>query len=400
MRRVRQFLGAGAGLGLASALPLAAGPYDGAAGTAGSLAVAHTDAEIAGWATGFADLVRGLAQIDTPAYGYASFGAGEYTLGPVLRETQDDVYDVVSLGDGGRVTLTFAEPIGDGPGWDFAVFENAFAGSFLELAFVEVSSDGVNFFRFDAYSETQTTTQIGSFGVIDPTNVRNLAGKYAGGYGTPFDLAELAGRSPLLNVNAITHVRVVDVVGTINPDYATRDALDRVINEPWPTPFGTGGFDLDGVAVRHFASSLPTGYAAWRVARFSEAELDDVSVSGDAADPDGDGLPNLLEYALGGAPRDASDGAALAPRLVRAEGRIGLAYRPASEVVDLLWSVEWSADLVGWDGTAAAILPPGDGASPATPLSDGEVAVFARATLVEVPRQFLRLRVSPLVATP
>ena len=170
--------------GLASAASLPGGSYYGAAGTAGSLAVAYTDAEIAGWATGFADLVRGPARIDNVGAGYASFGVGEYAVGAVRRETQDDVYDVVALGDGGSITLTFAEPIGDGPGWDFAVFENAFAGSFLELAFVEVSSDGVHFFRFDTYSETPTSTQVGGFGVIDPTNVHNLAGKYVGGFGS------------------------------------------------------------------------------------------------------------------------------------------------------------------------------------------------------------------------
>ncbi len=375
------------GLALASALPLAAGPYDGATGAAGSLAVAHTDPAIAGWATGFADLVRGPAQAGAPANGFASFGAGDYALGPVLRETPDDVYDVVSLGDGGRVTLTFDRPVADGPGWDFAVFENGFAGSFLELAFVEVSSDGVNFFRFDAYSETPSATQIGGFGVIDPTNVRNLAGKHVGGFGTPFDLAELAGRSPLLDIRAITHVRVVDVVGSIDPALASRDALGRVINDPWPTPFATGGFDLDGVAVRHFAAAAPTGYAAWRAIYFTSSELAAAAVASDAADPDGDGRPNLLEYALGTSPRDASDGGVNTPELTFADGRLALAYvRPANRA-DVVYAVEWSADLVSWSADSARLELPVE-----TPLAEGtRVAVAARAALSAEPRQFLRL---------
>lgn len=388
MRFVSQWMLAG----LASASSLAGGPYDGAAGTAGSLAVAHTDPGIAGWATGFADLVRGLAQIDTPAYGHASFGVGEYSLGAVRRETQDDVYDVVSLGDGGRITLTFSEPLGDGPGWDFAVFENGFAGSFLELAFVEVSSDGVNFFRFDAYSETPTATQIGSFGVIDPTNVRNLAGKYVGGYGTPFDLAELAGRSPLLDVHAITHVRVIDVIGTIDPAYASTDALGRIVNEPWPTPFATGGFDLDGVAVRHFASALDTGYAAWRATHFGPDELSDPLVAGDSADPDGDGRGNLLEYALGTLPRDAADGAVNAPALALAGDRLSLSYTRPEDRADLLYVVEWSADLATWHAGADHLE-----AAAETPTTDGVlVTVTARPSMAGQPRQFLRLNVSAL----
>jgi len=386
----------GAGLCLASALPLVAGSYDGAAGTPGSLAVAYTDPEIAGWATGFTDLLRGYAQVDQPDYGYAEFGSGAYALGPVRRETSADVYDVVSLGDGGRITLTFAEPIGDGPGWDFAVFENGFAGSFLELAFVEVSSDGVNFFRFDAYSETPAGTQIGSFGVVDPTNLRNLAGKYVGGQGTPFDLAELVGRSPLLDIHAITHVRIVDVIGTIDPAYASRDVLGRIINEPWPTPFATGGFDLDGVAVRHFASAAQTGYAAWRADHFNASELADAAVSGDAADPDGDGRPNLLEYALGTLPRDAGDGSLNTPSLAVAADRLALAYVRPADRSDLVYSVEWSSDLATWHADASHL-----DAAVETSASGGTlVSVAARLALSEQPRQFLRLRVAPVSSTP
>ncbi|MCU0794007.1 MAG: hypothetical protein MUE42_14410 [Opitutaceae bacterium] len=390
MRAARQILGLFACLVLVSARPLAGGPYDGAAGTPGSLAVAHTDAAIAGWATGVAELVRGPAQAGMPSYGLATFGAEEFVLGPVRRETPDDVYDVVSLGDGGRVTVTFARPIADGEGWDFAVFENAFAGSFLELAFVEVSSDGVNFFRFDAYSETPTGTQVGSFAAIDPTNVRNLAGKHAGGFGTPFDLAELAGRSPLLDIGAITHVRVIDVAGAIDPALASFDALGRAVNDPWPTPFATGGFDLDGVAVRHFAAEPVDGYAAWRAARFTAGELAEAAVAGDGADPDGDGLCNLLEYALGGEPRDPADAAAITPRLRHADGRLGLAYRMAEGVTGVLWAVEWSTDLVTWDDTYASFE--------ATQVDlTGEVVVWARRTLATEPRQFMRLRVARLL---
>ena len=71
------------------------------------------------------------------------------------------------------------------------------------------------------------------------------------GYGTPFDLEELRG-SEGLDIDRITHVRLVDVVGTIDPQYATRDYKGRIVNDPWPTNdtiWGSGGFDLTGVAV-------------------------------------------------------------------------------------------------------------------------------------------------------
>jgi len=162
---------------------------------------------------------------------------------------------VLSLGDGGRVTLTFSPPVADGAGADFAVFENGFATTgtaiFAELAFVEVSSNGVDFVRFPAVSCTPAATQTGTFGTLDPRNLHNLAGKYPAGYGTPFDLAELAG-SPGLDINRITHVRLIDVTGDVN-GHGSRDSAGNWINDPFPTNFQTSGFDLDAVGVIHQA---------------------------------------------------------------------------------------------------------------------------------------------------
>ena len=165
-----------------------------------------------------------------------------------MATDKSGVNGVVSLGDGGMATLTFTQPIYDGPGWDFAVFENSFSNDFLELAFVEVSSDGVNFVRFDATSEVQTTLQVDGFGFTDPTEINNLAGKYKGMYCTPFDLNELNGISGI-DIQSITHVRVVDVIGSVAESFATYDANGNKINDPYPTDFASGGFDLDAVGV-------------------------------------------------------------------------------------------------------------------------------------------------------
>ena len=55
----------------------------------------------------------------------------------------------------------------------------------------------------------------------------------------------------LLDKNKVTHVRLIDVVGDINPDYASYDSEGHVVNDPWPTPFNSSGFDLDAVGVIH-----------------------------------------------------------------------------------------------------------------------------------------------------
>ena len=222
------------------------GPFCGGVGTEGCNAIAANDNQIVAWATNVV-VTRGPQNISNPNSPLASHGTDADAVGPA---TMNNSMEVVSLGDGGSALITFERPIRNGEGPDFAVFENDNVGNFLELAFVEVSSDGVHFVRFPATSLTPTETQTGSFALTDPTFINNLAGKFRIGYGTPFDLAELAD-SANIDLDNIVYVRVIDVVGCINPQYATYDAFGHIVNDPWPTDFASSGFDLAGVGVIH-----------------------------------------------------------------------------------------------------------------------------------------------------
>ncbi|MFN0126223.1 MAG: hypothetical protein ACKV19_06005 [Verrucomicrobiales bacterium] len=328
-----------------------AGPYPPAAGRVGSDAIAADDGGIVGWAVEAVSLQRGPEEIDDPLSPQASYGSETSALGPsdVLGNVDQPEpgttapKPAVSLGDGGSITLRFNPPIRHGAGPDFAVFENGIAfngGSrfFMELAFVEASSDGVQFVRFPAFSETPVTSQIGSFAAIDPTNVRNLAGKYMAGYGTPFDLAELAD-APGLDLQSVTHLRIIDVVGSLDPRYARHDSLGRVVNDPWPTFLTTSGFDLDAVAVLHQAAN---GYPAWRTG-FAWA----TSQSDPAADPDGDGVPNLLEYAFQLPPLQPVPPPPLSV-VLSDEGWSASLPSWRAEAPDLTRVVEVSSDLLSW----------------------------------------------------
>lgn len=212
-------------------------------GQPGTTALYKDSSAFVAWANK-CKIIRGLQDISSPAIGYANVGDSACALG-IAGTT-----GIVSLGDGGSATLQFNSYIIDGAGPDLAVFENGFDDTFLELAFIEVSSDGIHFFRFPAISNTDTTTQTWSFGLTDATKINNLAGKYRGEYGTPFDLADIPD-TVLLDKQAITHVKVIDVVGCIQNQYCSRDMNHHKINDPWPTDFGSGGFDLDAVGVIH-----------------------------------------------------------------------------------------------------------------------------------------------------
>lgn len=230
----------------------AAGPFAPAAGQVGSSAISKDSASITHWATAYRDYLPGSDLADTwktpeKALGAATGGSG----------------DIVSLGNGGSITLSFGGSIVNGAGADFAVFENSFSDTFLELARVEVSSNGIDFFRFPAYSLTPAA--VGAFGSIDPTNLggplvagssgsfhEGFAGKYRAGFGTPFDLSALQGTSGL-DLDDVRYVRIVDVLGN-GSEFDDFPGTPNPIFDPYKTT-GSAGFDLEAIGVLHFVAA-------------------------------------------------------------------------------------------------------------------------------------------------
>lgn len=174
----------------------------------------------------------------------ASFGNVNLALGPATGS----VTDVLSLGDSGIATLSFDQFIMDGPGYDFAIFENGFMDNYIEMGHVEVSSDGIHFFRFPSTTEIPLDAQSSNASFTDCRMINNLAGKYRLGYGTPFDLSELP-NDPDLNKDAVKFVRVIDVIGAVSGNHVTTDQFGTIVNDPYPTPFESGGFDLEAIGI-------------------------------------------------------------------------------------------------------------------------------------------------------
>ena len=240
-----------------------AGPYPPAAGEAGSHAISMDDPALISWATGYQEYIVGANVDQTWEMPQNALGKAEGTS-----------FDIVALGSGGSITLTFDPPVENGEGWDFAVFENSFSDRYLELAYVEVSSNGTDFIRFDSIS--LTANPVPGYGNIDPTDVDGLAGKYRQGFGTPFDLADLSDKPGVLSgdvdLSGISHIRIVDVVG----NGTSTDSSGAIIYDPYPTA-GSAGFDLDAVGVSNGAPYPAGEYVPPEL----PAEDDDAGFGGD-----------------------------------------------------------------------------------------------------------------------
>ncbi|WP_144685194.1 PEP-CTERM sorting domain-containing protein [Desulfobotulus alkaliphilus] len=211
------------------------GPHAPEAGRAGSTAIPMDHEGIIGWASGWQEYLPGEA-VEDP------WMKPDKALGRASGITSD----VVSLGWGGSLTLTFDYPIENKKGYNLAVFSNSFSDTFLELAFVEVSTDGQTFVRFP--NESLTQNPVHAFGHVNPTHIDGFAGKYRAGFGTPFDLDQLKEEDAVIggevDLSRIVYVRLVDVKG----DGSLKDSFGNPVYAPYPTKI-SAGFDLDGVAV-------------------------------------------------------------------------------------------------------------------------------------------------------
>ncbi|MBP1629590.1 MAG: aggregation factor core protein MAFp3, isoform [Bacteroidetes bacterium] len=203
--------------------------FDGAVGTVGCQAISISNPNVNSWAKGV-QVKRGT--ISNSSTVYASFGK------PYMAQGRPDstTTSAISLGNRGEAIVTFDRPIINGNGYDFAVYENSFSPTYLELAFVEVSSDGINYFRFPAISNASSEQN------INPTLINNLAGKYQVGYGTPFDLSTIP-NNILLDKSNVRFVKLIDVIGGQDTDIN-----GNIIYDASSGGYSTG-FDFTGICI-------------------------------------------------------------------------------------------------------------------------------------------------------
>jgi hypothetical protein len=138
---------------------------------------------------------------------------------------------------------------------------------------------------------------------------------------------------------------------------------------------------LYGTTWRNYAYALSTPYELWTAANPTFAALP-AEQRAPLADPDGDGIPNLLEYALGTDPASASD----RPEVIvdTSGNHLTLSFTPEN-IAGVRFIIEASSDLSDWSQTedVTDLLTAGQ---PYTHQDSADLSTN--------PRRFLRLRVS------
>ena len=129
-------------------------------------------------------------------------------------------------------------------------------------------------------------------------------------------------------------------------------------------------------------------YAAWRQQQFSTAELASPTISGDSADPDGDGIPNFMEYALGLSPKTASTAGlpVVGVQVIGSKTYLTLTFTKLRALADVGYTVQVSSELQIWNSGSAYTVRVDNGST--------DQAVYCDLTAIQdVPHRFIRLAV-------
>ena len=172
-----------------------------------------------------------------------------------------------------------------------------------------------------------------------------------------------------------------------------------------PNTVGTGSFPNITVTASNSVAPAATQNFGLNVVTFAPNYLASFGLTGAAAaltaDPDGDGLANLLEYALGMNPKSAAVTRCRCPSSgSTAASRTFDLFSRSSVATDLTYTVQASADLQTWtdlassSGGAATTGPGFVQESGSAPVFNVEVRDVVPVDPVTGPQRFLRLRVS------
>ena len=124
------------------------------------------------------------------------------------------------------------------------------------------------------------------------------------------------------------------------------------------TPTVTGTFsptisaaNAGGTNTATLTISVLSHYKGWKMQKFTALELLDANTSGDTAAPSGDGISNLIKYALGLSPKVHYSRSATLPfalqQTVNGAGYLSMSFTRDTTATDMLYSIEAASDLNG-----------------------------------------------------
>jgi hypothetical protein len=131
-----------------------------------------------------------------------------------------------------------------------------------------------------------------------------------------------------------------------HPVYATNAML--WITSSYDPNYPTSPRNAQVMEMTFFERALPGTYGDWALHAFTDAQLADPEFGTATADPDGDGVPNLAEFVMGGNPLVADGATTALQPLSSAPGSFSFSFRERKNLGDVQRLFESSTNLVNW----------------------------------------------------
>ena len=216
--------------------------------------------------------------------------------------------------------------------------------------------DGI---RFDFSSADESTIAPKSYLVI-VANRDAFVQRYGGDIAIGGDYGQRLNNSG--ETLEIIHGTSGEVVKSLTYTATTEQGFALVLNDPDnnPNPSDPANWSpsaaLGGSPGAAIGSPVPdSAYDQWSASHFTEAELADESISGPNSDPDGDSQTNLMEFAFATLPKDRRSTSALEFAWKNAS-TFTVSATQRKNVEGLVYTLEWSNDLNGWDPAGDAFV--------------------------------------------
>ncbi len=177
-------------------------------------------------------------------------------------------------------------------------------------------------------------------------------------------------------------------IGSLPPNtttYQDKSVQPGIAYEYHIQAYNIAGYsDFAGLGV-----TTPTQYQAYLASYFTSQQLSDPTITGDGADPDHDGISNLLEYAFGTDPTHAD--VSNLPTVSMQNGYMTISFIQRVAPTDVTYTVEVSGDMNTWNSGSGYTTQ----VSTAAIDSATQRVVVRDNTLVSAAaRRFIRVRVS------
>jgi hypothetical protein len=105
-----------------------------------------------------------------------------------------------------------------------------------------------------------------------------------------------------------------------------------------------------------FERAQPGTFANWQLQNFTDAQLTNSAIGISSADPDGDGVPNLLEFAVGGNPLVADATNAVVRGAAFSASQFAIQFQERTALGNVARQFQSSGDLLNWANTPPAAV--------------------------------------------